>query len=89
MRSKTYRKLIQDVADELDLPKDLVDEAIKSAYRSVLETIGEQEPKEVRSSQDYDKLPEKIPMQYVGAFHKIKEKQLVKIREYYDKEKRI
>ena len=89
MRSKTYRKLIKDTANQLDLPEELVDEAIRCAYRSLLDEIQSMKPKEVSTHDDYDKLQEKISMQYVGNFHKIKETQLIKIREYYDKEKRI
>lgn len=89
VKSKTYKKLINDVAEELNLPANLVDDAIKSAYRSLLEEIRSMKPKEVFTHDDYDKLQEKISMQYIGAFHKIKEKQILKIRQYYDKEERI
>lgn len=85
MTSKKYKQLIREIAEELNLPYNAVNDAVKGGYKSLWESVVELKPKEVHNGEDYDKLPEKLPMQYIGGFHKITKRQLLKINEYYDK----
>jgi hypothetical protein len=67
VRSKEVKEIMKEVAEELDLPYSSVEDAVRSAYATMKETVADVETRNVRTAEQYDKLKKRINMKYLGS----------------------
>ena len=68
MKSKEFKEMIREIAEELDLPYASVEPAVRSAYLTMKESVADIDTRNVRTDEEYDKLKKKIGMKYLGGF---------------------
>jgi hypothetical protein len=67
MKSKEAKEILREIAKELDLPYSSVEDAVRSVYLTMKETVADVETRNVRTDDQYDKLKKKISMKYLGS----------------------
>ena len=79
MKSKTFKAIIKEVADEMELPELEVRLAIESAYKSMKEDMASVDFRAVKTQEDYDKVLKRTGLNGLGSFKLKKNNYITKV----------
>jgi len=87
MKSETFKEIIREVSEELDLPYIEVRDAVKSAFLSMKEEMANVNFREIETKEEYEKVLKHTGLKGFGSFWLRKKNYLTMVKNIlnYDK----
>lgn len=89
MKSKTFKEIVQEAADELGLPYIEVKYAVESAFMSIKEDISAVDFKKIKTKEEYENVLQHVGLKGFGSYRLRKRNYLTVVKNIlnYDKNK--